>query len=247
MSQITYKQIHLILREECGKASEYQCSVDGCFHIAEHWAYQHTAEAEYANEDGSWPYSVSMDDYAPMCSPCHAKLDKGRQAKDREIAHQTSPETRQKIAEWLARGMSMTKIATALNAEDISTPRGVQWTRFNVFRVVRLMREEDAWVAAQPEYRPCRPLMEACKQSGLTPMKTAMVLNESGYRTILGDRWTESAVASVFRSLPVDERIRRVYAEWLAEFGEDAVLPSAELNSRIERARGGYSEDPATT
>lgn len=52
----------------------------GCAHcpaIAAEWAYTHTAKVEQVgmHADQIRTYSLSVDDYIPLCVPCHRRFD----------------------------------------------------------------------------------------------------------------------------------------------------------------------------
>ncbi len=161
-----------------------------------------------------------------------------RESAGESIQFRTDSDTRQAITELVSQGMSLAKTADALNAAGMRTARGVEWTRFNVHRLVELMREEDSHIAQRGDHYRCRPLLNTCTESGLDARVTAQVLNEAGYRTILGKRWTEAAVNAVLRTRRAV--VTRVYVDWLAEYGEKARIPSEELTGRVERAVGRY-------
>lgn len=70
---MTYGYVHAKMRHLLGSASTHVCR---CGEPAEDWAYQHTAgDRELRAPDGTTPYSLDPDDYAPMCRPCHARFD----------------------------------------------------------------------------------------------------------------------------------------------------------------------------
>lgn len=73
---ITYGGAHRRVERHCGKATEYACSA--CDGPAREWAYIHGSLAEQIDPDTGKPFSADVDDYAPMCAPCHRHYDHGR-------------------------------------------------------------------------------------------------------------------------------------------------------------------------
>lgn len=69
---ITYSRAHARVRAVRGSASGYICR---CGEPAEDWAYQHSAGDEEIRTNGGPPYSLNLDDYAPMCRACHIQFD----------------------------------------------------------------------------------------------------------------------------------------------------------------------------
>lgn len=69
----SYRRAHAKVVAERGLASAHICE---CGATAKDWAYQHTARngAEYYTDRGA-PFSMSIEDYAPMCGTCHSRLD----------------------------------------------------------------------------------------------------------------------------------------------------------------------------
>lgn len=80
----TYEQIHAGLFFLRGKASDHPCIACGDTEKAHQWAYQHTAAVgDELCDDRGQPYSLDLlNDYAPMCTSCHRKLDSGNQLID---------------------------------------------------------------------------------------------------------------------------------------------------------------------
>ena len=74
-----YHQIHVALRREKGRARDLQCVA--CGEPAIDWAYQHTGETLICERRNS-PYSMNLDDYAPMCRGCHQHLDNQQRDPD---------------------------------------------------------------------------------------------------------------------------------------------------------------------
>jgi hypothetical protein len=64
----TYNAVHRRLRKYRGKATEHLC---GCGAQAQAWAY-------VGVRDGDRPYSTNLDDYKPMCWPCHVEYDRNQ-------------------------------------------------------------------------------------------------------------------------------------------------------------------------
>jgi len=73
---IGYGTAHERVRDQRGKASDYECS--NCGSRAKHWAYDHEDPDERLSEMG--PYSVNPEFYMPMCVPCHKRFDLDRAA-----------------------------------------------------------------------------------------------------------------------------------------------------------------------
>ena len=67
-----YKIVHQRLARERGPAKNHSCA---CGSQAFQWAYQYTGDPEYRDPEGGFPFSENLDDYAPMCRSCHARLD----------------------------------------------------------------------------------------------------------------------------------------------------------------------------
>ena len=70
-----YDAVHQRVRSSRGPASRQQCV--NCGHQAAHWAYDHGDGKElYERVNGSvTPYSLDIERYQPMCSPCHKRFD----------------------------------------------------------------------------------------------------------------------------------------------------------------------------
>lgn len=71
--KVGYGSAHERVRRLRGSASEHTCE---CGDSALHWAYMHDDPNELRAPEG--PYSASPDHYAPMCVPCHKKMDLSR-------------------------------------------------------------------------------------------------------------------------------------------------------------------------
>lgn len=71
-----YLAIHVRLRNTYGNPAKHLC-ID-CLGQASEWAYLHTGETKY-DFVGNYkvPYSTNLDDYGPMCRPCHSTMDSG--------------------------------------------------------------------------------------------------------------------------------------------------------------------------
>lgn len=82
----SYSATHQRLRKRSGRASEYRCVK--CGNAAAQWAYQHGSKHEQVElVDGVLlPFSSNLDDYAPMCVPCHKRMDMDRINGDEETA-----------------------------------------------------------------------------------------------------------------------------------------------------------------
>lgn len=120
------KQLHWRRLKDLGSPCDHTCN---CGNRATAWAYRHTGFGwELRAESGS-PYSEFNEDYKPMCSSCHNKMDWGADRprrlaatqKNVKIAHQAlrdrwqnpefSQEHRPRVAE-----MGKTYAATGLAA-----------------------------------------------------------------------------------------------------------------------------------
>jgi hypothetical protein len=66
-----YTTVHSRLKSERGAASAQDCVE--CGSQAEDWAYTYGCDNEMKSDFG--PYSTDMDQYQPMCRPCHKKFD----------------------------------------------------------------------------------------------------------------------------------------------------------------------------
>jgi hypothetical protein len=60
---VSYSGVHYRLRAERGLAREYPCA-DNCGEQAVSWAYKEPHG-----------FSVNLDDYRPLCWPCHMQRD----------------------------------------------------------------------------------------------------------------------------------------------------------------------------
>lgn len=69
---LTYDEIHKLIREVCGPASEYLCVA--CDGTARDWAFQYP-EGGVLRDDNGFAYSEDLNAYAPMCHGCHARFD----------------------------------------------------------------------------------------------------------------------------------------------------------------------------
>ena len=76
-SSTSYQAVHNRLRRERGDADEFICV--SCGKEAETWACQGNRTSTEVRHSGiAVTYSVDVDDYEPMCHPCHRKLDAPR-------------------------------------------------------------------------------------------------------------------------------------------------------------------------
>lgn len=85
--ELNYRAIHLRVRAKKGSASNYECVA--CGGRAKHWAYNHNSKNERlgVHEQGFIvPFGTEIEDYQPMCVPCHKRLDLAkRREKNEEI------------------------------------------------------------------------------------------------------------------------------------------------------------------
>jgi hypothetical protein len=127
----TYQQIHKTLRRLRGPASDHLCS---CGTRAYEWAYQFTAgDKELRNADGSGPHSLNPDDYAPMCRPCHSRLDNEHDERMhsliqqgpavREEKYKADPELLERVRE--AQRKSAQRTRRCLECGWVSSPGGI--------------------------------------------------------------------------------------------------------------------------
>lgn len=72
----SYNAVHERLRNWQGPARERLCR---CGKQARHWAYQHSDPNPSFTRTGL-PYSTILTHYAPMCVPCHKRMDLDRRA-----------------------------------------------------------------------------------------------------------------------------------------------------------------------
>lgn len=73
-----YRAVHKRVQSVRGKATEYMCA---CGVQAEEWAYDHTdPNPMHGTTPRGRPavYSLDVAQYTPMCRPCHARFDYGR-------------------------------------------------------------------------------------------------------------------------------------------------------------------------
>ena len=76
--ELPYNNMHQKVRRVRGKASEHDCS---CGQPARHWAYNHSGVDEAQGFGDGYgagqlmTYSYDVDQYDPMCVPCHKKFD----------------------------------------------------------------------------------------------------------------------------------------------------------------------------
>lgn len=78
-AEVTYNAVHFRLRDQRGRASVHTCA---CGERAEQWAYQHGDPQERMSlmPRSRRParllgFTPNLDAYAPMCAPCHIRLD----------------------------------------------------------------------------------------------------------------------------------------------------------------------------
>lgn len=69
---MSYIAVHNKLRKCLGSAENFKCK---CGSVASQWAYNNSSMEELVDKIGR-RYSRNFDDYSPMCSPCHAKMDR---------------------------------------------------------------------------------------------------------------------------------------------------------------------------
>ncbi len=72
---VGYRGAHMRVVAARGHASSYLCA--DCGRPAAEWAYQHGDPDELVAAVNGKPrhYSLDSDRYAPMCRPCHRRLD----------------------------------------------------------------------------------------------------------------------------------------------------------------------------
>lgn len=75
---VKYFAVHRRLRVLRGSAKKFTCAHCGLL-PARHWAYDHQDPNERHSEDG-WPFSLDPERYTPLCSSCHALLDRKTKA-----------------------------------------------------------------------------------------------------------------------------------------------------------------------
>jgi rubredoxin len=70
-----YRAAHTRVQAARGHATAYRC--EGCGGPAVDWAYRHDDPAELVDVVNGKPrhYSLDSDRYAPLCRPCHRRLD----------------------------------------------------------------------------------------------------------------------------------------------------------------------------
>lgn len=73
----SYYKIHQDLKRQKGKAAEHRCA---CGAPARDWAYQPNPANEKTDGYTGRSYSEDLEDYAPMCRPCHLNLDSALRA-----------------------------------------------------------------------------------------------------------------------------------------------------------------------
>lgn len=69
----SYNAIHLRLKAEFGRASNYECVVCGTY--ATDWACVDNKNQNGVNDGKPVTYSFDTADYLPMCRNCHNKFD----------------------------------------------------------------------------------------------------------------------------------------------------------------------------
>ena len=69
----SYNAVHLRIKSKLGTAKEYLCVV--CDNQASDWACIANKNAKGVNDGKPVMYSYNMDDYLPMCRPCHNQFD----------------------------------------------------------------------------------------------------------------------------------------------------------------------------
>lgn len=74
----SYWLAHKWLRRERGSASSYQCR--DCSSEAGTWALRNGCPGELRDDAGR--YSMNLDDYDPMCYPCHMLMDAAHRLGD---------------------------------------------------------------------------------------------------------------------------------------------------------------------
>lgn len=90
-ADVTYALVHSRLSQQNGPARHLSCV--GCGKAASEWAYQHTDKVSERLGVSGWsrgrgasvPFSADLSHYAPMCHPCHVKLDR---QKAKELAEE---------------------------------------------------------------------------------------------------------------------------------------------------------------
>lgn len=72
--EIGYGSAHGRVKALLGRASSYSCS--SCSSVAREWAYLHVGDdPDLVVDDRGRAYSLNIDRYSPMCSPCHRAYD----------------------------------------------------------------------------------------------------------------------------------------------------------------------------
>lgn len=72
---ITYDGAHKRVTRRRGRADAQWCTT--CGGPAREWAYIHGSPVEQIDDKTGKPYSADVDDYMPMCAPCHRHYDAG--------------------------------------------------------------------------------------------------------------------------------------------------------------------------
>lgn len=75
-----YALVHNRLPFWRGSAKQYKC---GCGNQAEEWAYMNACPNEKQSQFGA--YSLDPDEYAPLCIPCHRRMDRGVRKIKRQL------------------------------------------------------------------------------------------------------------------------------------------------------------------
>lgn len=75
VDEVNYCVVHQRLKKTKGSARGYKC--ESCGKQAKHWAYNHSSPDERMEEVSGYilPFSPNLEDYIPMCVPCHKALD----------------------------------------------------------------------------------------------------------------------------------------------------------------------------
>jgi len=73
----TRRQHHAVVAAR-GKASDHDCVC--CGRPARDWAFDHRDPAGPVRVENGRSFSLCIDDYMPMCRPCHMAFDGRKQA-----------------------------------------------------------------------------------------------------------------------------------------------------------------------
>ena len=124
----------------------------------------------------------------------------------------------QRIKAWVQQDIGITEIADRLNSEGIKPPKGARWSKSLLYNLKLRQR----WVEPRPyNTRPhtdsdVKERMIELRSQGLTHAAIAGSLNADGFIPLKGQRFTETSVRKLLRSLDETQHLTpRRYLEKL--------------------------------